>query len=378
VKVCLVSVEYFAWGINAGFGMFTRKLGTELVKHGVEVEAFITTADYSKRVPVGEYEDIDGVKVKTLPRLKHKLFKGKVYKTDADIIHSESSPFDTSLTFRNNPILPKLITVQDLRSYKERKWLYGLGGEPHSIEWSVPKGSHVPISWLTWHTAKVNIHTADCVACQAYLLKEKIKDVFHYSKPTSYLPNFIDVPPFPSVKFNRPSVVWLGRLDHVKRPELMFELAKLAPDIDFYVLGKSHFKERGLKYTEKYGNNKVPNIFLMGHLEGKEKEEILNKSWILLNTSFYECLPVSFLEALAHGCALLSTRNPDGYTNSFGYYSSDDTASGLLWGLRWLLSGDRWAFKGKAGYDFVKQHHNTELEVDRHIQLYKRLIEWKN
>jgi hypothetical protein len=170
LKVCLVSVEYFAWGINAGFGMFTRKLGTELAKKGVEVEAFITAADYSKRVPVGKYEIIDGVQVKTLPRIRHKLFNGSCYKTDADIIHSESAPFDTCFTFKNNPGKPKLITVQDLRSYNERKWLYGLGGEPHSIEWSIPKGSHVPISWLTWRTAKNNIHHADAVACQAHLL----------------------------------------------------------------------------------------------------------------------------------------------------------------------------------------------------------------
>jgi glycosyltransferase involved in cell wall biosynthesis len=375
MKVCLVSVEYFAWEINAGFGMFTRKLGTELAKRGVEVEAFITTADYSKRAPVGEYEVIDGVKVKTLPRLRHKLFKGKLYKTDADIIHSESAPFDTALTFQNNPSLPKLITVQDLRSYKERKYLFGLGGEPHSIEWSVPSGPLVPLSWLTWNTAKRNIHHADCVACQAHILQQKVESIFHYSKPTLYLPNFIDVSSFPSKKFDRPSVVWLGRLDHVKRPELMFELAKLAPNVDFYVLGKSHFPKRNEQYLSKYGNNKVPNIFLMGHQEGKVKEEILNKSWILLNTSFYECLPVSFLEALAHGCALLSTRNPDGYTEKFGYYDPSATAQGLLDGLRYLLSADRWAFKGKLGYDFVKQYHKTETEVERHINLYRRMIE---
>jgi glycosyltransferase involved in cell wall biosynthesis len=372
LKVCLVSVEYFAWGINAGFGMFTRKLGTELAKKGVEVEAFITAADYSKRVPVGKYEIIDGVQVKTLPRIRHKLFNGSCYKTDADIIHSESAPFDTCFTFKNNPGKPKLITVQDLRSYNERKWLYGLGGEPHSIEWSIPKGSHVPISWLTWRTAKNNIHHADAVACQAHLLEPKIRSIFNYKNPTLYLPNFIDVPAYPNTKYGKPSVVWLGRLDHVKRPELMFELAKLAPDVDFYVLGKSHFPERTKYYTEKYGN--MPNVFLMGHQAGKLKEEILSKAWILLNTSFYECLPVSFLEALAHGCALLSTRNPDDLTEKFGCYEPEATAKGLLAGLKYLLFADRWLFRGNEGYEYVKQHHNTEIEINRHIELYKRMI----
>ena len=375
MKVCLVSIEYFAWGINAGFGMFTRKLGTELVKHGVEVEAFISATNYADRVPIGEYEDIDGAKVKTLPRIRHKLFKGNLFKTDADVIHSESSQFDTAFTFKNNPGIPKVLTVQDLRTYQERKLLYSLGGEPHGLEFSIPSGKWIPFSWVHWQVAKWNIHHADVVACQAYLLEDKVKSIFHYNKPMAYLPNFIDVPAFPKKKFDRPSVVWLGRLDHVKRPELMFELAKLAPDVDFYILGKSHFKERNEKYLLKYGEGKQPNIFLLGHQDGKVKEEILSKSWILLNTSFYECLPVSFLEALAHGCALLSTRNPDGYTEKFGYYDSTHTSQGLLNGLRYLLEANRWAFRGLNGYNFVKRNHNTETEVQRHIDLYRRMIE---
>jgi len=358
--------------------MFTRKLGTELAKHGLDVEAFITTADYKNRAPIGQYEVIDGVKVKTLPRLRHKLFHGKIYETDADIIHSESGPFDTWFTFKNNVGKPKLITVQDLRSYQERKRLYALGGEPHTIEWSIPKPTHIPISWLTWQTAKQNILHADLVACQAHLLENKVKSIFHYNKPTAYLPNFIDVPSYPTKKFDRPSIVFLGRLDHVKNPELMFHLARLAPDVDFYVLGKSHYKDRDNKYKEKYGNKK--NVFLLGHQEGKVKEEILTKSWILLNTSFYECMPVSFLEALAHGCALLSTQNPDEYTKRFGYYTPltylrSLTAEGLLDGLRLLLKDDNWKVKGKLGYDQVQKFHNTQTEIQRHIQLYKRMVE---
>jgi glycosyltransferase involved in cell wall biosynthesis len=155
----------------------------------------------------------------------------------------------------------------------------------------------------------------------------------------------------------------------------MFELARLAPDVDFYVLGKSHFPKRNEYYNSKYGNGKVSNVFLLGHQEGNIKDEILSKSWMLLNTSFYECLPVSFLEAMAHGCALLSTRNPDSYTEKFGYYDPSATAHGLLNGLQSLIKDDSWKSKGKLAYDFVKENHTTETEVNRHIQLYKRMIE---
>jgi len=64
VKVLLVADEFFAWGVYGGFGAFTRKLGKELVKRGVEVEANIQHISKLQQ-PVGETEITDGVKVTT-------------------------------------------------------------------------------------------------------------------------------------------------------------------------------------------------------------------------------------------------------------------------------------------------------------------------
>lgn len=375
LKVCLVSAEYFKWPPHGGFGWITRKLGAELVKRGVEVEAFIMAADYAKRVPVGCYEDVDGVSVKTLPRIRHKLTKGCLYKTDADIIHSESCPVETALTFYNNPDTPKLLTFQDLRSYKERHDLFYKGGETYSVEWSLPSAKMLPVYWVTWFLAKRNVFGADVVSCQAHLLKPKVKTIFGYGGPLAFLPNFVDMPVSNCAKSKRPSVVWLGRLDHVKHPELMFALAEKMPEVDFYVLGHSHFPDRERWYQNRYGNNKVKNVFLLGHQEGAVKEVILSKAWVLLNTSYYECMPISFLEALAHKCALLSTRNPDGYTERFGYFDGSCSVAGLKRGLECLLMDDAWRGKGEAGYSHVLKHHETGRCLSQHINLYRRMVE---
>ena len=63
----------------------------------------------------------------------------------------------------------------------------------------------------------------------------------------------------------------------------------------------------------------TPNLELAGFKVGFEKDKILEKSWILVNTSVSEGLPVSFLEAAAHHCAILSPNDPDGFTRNFGY-----------------------------------------------------------
>jgi len=70
------------------------------------------------------------------------------------------------------------------------------------------------------------------------------------------------------------------------------------------------------------------------------------------------------LEALAHKCALLSSVNPDGLTERFGYWArKDDFAEGL----RWLLDGDRWRRLGGEGYKYVRKNHSIDRVITQFI-----------
>jgi glycosyltransferase involved in cell wall biosynthesis len=70
------------------------------------------------------------------------------------------------------------------------------------------------------------------------------------------------------------------------------------------------------------------------------------------------------LEALAHKCALLSSVNPDGLTERFGYWAEKDDFSE---GLKWLLENNRWRTLGAEGYRYVKANHNIEKIIDEFI-----------
>ena len=41
MRVCLISVEIFAWGKYGGFGRATRLIGGELAKRGIPVTAVV-------------------------------------------------------------------------------------------------------------------------------------------------------------------------------------------------------------------------------------------------------------------------------------------------------------------------------------------------
>jgi glycosyltransferase involved in cell wall biosynthesis len=97
--------------------------------------------------------------------------------------------------------------------------------------------------------------------------------------------------------------------------------------------------------------------------------QLLSDAWVLVNTSAREALPLSFLEAAAHGCALLSAVNPDQWVSRFGQYvQGDDFASGVR-----ALMADSPLVKGRAAYEYVKHSlHEYSRALTEHIKVYRQ------
>jgi len=58
MRICLISVEIFAWGKYGGFGRATRLIGRELARRGHKVSAVVPRRQGQRRV-----EDLDGITV---------------------------------------------------------------------------------------------------------------------------------------------------------------------------------------------------------------------------------------------------------------------------------------------------------------------------
>ena len=139
------------------------------------------------------------------------------------------------------------------------------------------------------------------------------------------LPNIIDVPDERIAKSVRPSVVFLGRLDPIKRPWIALELARRLPDVDFRILGQNHFG--GPRAWIPAGV--PPNVQFLGHIDGTEKRRLLMSAWLLLNSSIHAGLAVSFLEALACRTPLIGSVDPDGVVSRYGIFTGHIDGSGL-------------------------------------------------
>jgi len=179
----------------------------------------------------------------------------------------------------------------------------------------------------------------------------------------SFLPNIVDLSPAePIVKSLRPSVVFLGRLDPIKRPWLFAELARHFPGVDFIFLGQPHFRGKGTwEPTSLPDNVRAP-----GHLDGAEKLRLLSAAWALVNTSIHESLAVSFLEALACETPLLACVDGAGTVPDHGLFVGRHDGDGreaipsLVAGLSRLLDdGELRARLGREGRRWVAETHHT-------------------
>ncbi|MCA1818098.1 MAG: glycosyltransferase family 4 protein, partial [Acidobacteria bacterium] len=148
-------------------------------------------------------------------------------------------------------------------------------------------------------------------------LAAKVRDTYDVTPPEVFsLPNPVEPRPGEVVKSERPRVVFLGRLDPIKRPWLFAELAARFPRVEFLFMGRNHFKGEGAWKPEGL----PPNVRLLGHLDGEEKVRTISSAWALVNTSIAESLAVSFLEAFSCETPVVSCVNTEDVVSRFGAY----------------------------------------------------------
>jgi glycosyltransferase involved in cell wall biosynthesis len=367
MRVCFIATEIFAYEVYGGFGALTRMIARGLSERGINV--YVVMPRYPQQKPV---EIMDGFIILSIPSEKLSSYKYRyIYRLiDADIYHSEEPSLGTYIAQKVTPEKMHIVTFQDPRTIEDRK-----------VEWeylNLTKTERLKLDLTTrifYYLTKKAVKRADALYCQARYAIPKVMKVYELKNPPEFLPNPVEIPERDIKKSDEPVVCFLARWDPRKRPEYFFELAKIFPDVKFIAMGKAqpHFAKRDKMLREEYG--KIPNLIMTGFVSEKEKSKILERSWILINTSWRECLPVSYLEACAHKCAILSHENPDDFAKNFGYHARIGDLKDFEKGLKWLLEDDRWKDLGEKGYEYIKEVHEFNKVIDKHIEIYRKLLE---
>lgn len=367
MRIGILTGEEFAFGHYGGFGYVARKTANLLKKIGHDICLIDTSPQYGKNRAF-----LEGIPVCFLKNKKFKLrwieelivVKNFVKRVPLDVIISIEPSRWTYYFKRVCPETKSLVWFQDVRTIDDWKKIFT---NPFVVKpdffWTKYK--------LEMFLRKLAVEKSEKLIAQAELIKGKVKETYDLdSDAVDLLRNPILIPEEKSVKKDgTPLVIFLGRLDPIKRPWIFAEVSKQFPNIQFRVLGITHFPLFMDSVIKKYRN--INNLKFLGLVTGKKKADILSRAWILINTSVYESLPVSFLEALSYKMAILSCHNPDNITSTYGFFTGEILGDGINEtvkfedGLCALISNDVWRRKGEQGYEFVRKIADEKIVYAR-------------
>lgn len=348
--------EFFgAWNTaRGGYGFIARKLLPKLLsEHHICFCLGRSKSWFTKSTLTTE----DGFSLIKLPKSR---FLASRIVNSFDIAISIEATVDYLFTLKNFLRTPVIFWIQDPRTKQD--W----------IEIDTVTLAKEPCYWnsKTYELVRQFNQTNKIeFVTQAYFLIPKAIELYSLpeDKHIAFLPNPIDLPPFNdfllSSKSN--SIIFLGRIDSVKRGWLFCEIAKRLPQYEFYLLGASTNSQEQKNNSIVTEYCKLHNIHFLGHVDGKKKHFYLSKAKILVNTSIHEALPISFLEAFAYGITIVSNQNPDNLTQKYGRYIGQSLGDGwaevnlFVKEIDYLLSNDSIRIKlAKNAREYVETTHS--------------------
>ena len=359
MHICLVCMELFGFGSLGGFGRATRMIGRELVKLGHRVTVITRRSPRSPE----RREDfmLEGMRIR-LYAPRRPLSSLALYRdAHADIYHSQDASLGTVLAMLAMPRARHLVTFRaplDSHGLFLDRQFGGAGLRGHLMHYL-----QIDNPLVRWAVRR----TPFCYAA-AHCVIDKAASHFRLARPPAFLPTPVAIAGQVE-KAWRPTVCFIGRWDGIKQPEHFLGLARQFPHVDFIAVGGARELAEDAALRRRYAD--APNLEMTGVIDqfnSGRLDEILSKSWILVNCSLREALPTTFLEASAHRCAILSYLDLDGFASRFG----DVAKPGALGeGLCRLLDQDSWRARGEAGYDYVRRTYALDTAIDRHIEAYR-------
>jgi glycosyltransferase involved in cell wall biosynthesis len=105
----------------------------------------------------------------------------------------------------------------------------------------------------------------------------------------------------------RDRVLWVGMVDENKRPELFLQLAERLPHRRFVMIGGPRQGAQAFFERIRAQASRLPNVELTGFLPLAQVEPWFDRARVLVNTSLYEGMPNTFLQAWARGVPTVAT-----------------------------------------------------------------------
>ena len=191
----------------------------------------------------------------------------------------------------------------------------------------------------------------------------------HYGREAVHIPSCY-VPPCPARPAGGDLVLWVAMLRPTKRPELFLELARRLPARRFAMVGGPALGDAELFERIAAQARRLPNVEFAGFLPLAEAEKWFDRARVLVNTSLYEGMPNTFLQAWARGVPTLGTVDI-GTPVHRAVPGLDELAAELE---RLLADAGAWRAASARCREHFERTHSADEVLARYAQLFDRVM----
>jgi glycosyltransferase involved in cell wall biosynthesis len=205
---------------------------------------------------------------------------------------------------------------------------------------------------------------------QAAMLKQE------YGLDGTIIRNPIDINPQYSRSSSPESILWVGKSDErVKRPSLVFELARRLPHLPFVII-----MNQGLPDTHAIcieAAQALPNVTLIERVPFEEIERYYAAARLFVNTSAFEGFPNTFLQAAKYGVPIIATDIDPGEMLSrhgCGITCGGDFEHLVEGAQRLLTDNDLYTTTSAAALHYVRTYHDKDIVIEQYERAFRKVL----
>ncbi|MBV8032484.1 MAG: glycosyltransferase family 4 protein [Betaproteobacteria bacterium] len=204
----------------------------------------------------------------------------------------------------------------------------------------------------------------------------------HYGREAVLVPSCYEPPPDSprdAPASSRDLILWVGTIHTYKQPEIFLELARRLPARRFVLIGGSATPGTALRpgYFEQVQAEarSLPNVEFKGFLPLAEVEPWFDRARVFVNTSVYEGMPNTFMQAWARGIPTVATVDVGARLEGKPVYRTvQDVAQAAEEVERLFADELHWARSSARCREYFESSHSGREVLGRYERLFEELM----
>ncbi len=172
------------------------------------------------------------------------------------------------------------------------------------------------------------------------------------------------------------SVLWVGNIRALKRPELLLEAARKLPKLQFHIIGGPMPGSEGLYEQVRGTAERIPNVRFHGPVPYHEVGEFYERARVFVGTSEIEGFPNTYLQAWARGTPVVAFLDPEQLIARNGMGRAVTGVAQMCEEIV-ALSGDRhtWEIASQRSREYMDNRFNVERMTAPYMEALSNLYD---